>query len=353
MIRTTAIAIAAALSLAPLPAGAINVAPEGGSGARAGVLPLSAEGQLPPNGSEELTKGVQDGLGASGATVLTPGEVEQAFGANPATCADDACLIDVANKAGATHLVRPSVGIQGSDYVLTVEVLDGASGKVLHSESSTCELCGLAEAVEMISSLAGALQPHIVVEGEVGSLAISSDPSGAIVTVDGEVRGETPLQLELEVGEHQVIVSKDGYFDRENLIKIDAGEDEALGLILDPSGPKGRDRAPGGVWGKIRPVLPWAAIGVGGASLVSGIALIAVDEKPVEFTRCDGNDVDHLGNCRFRHNTIVGGVVMTIIGVGGLAAGVTLLVLDRRKGKPADDRRVRLRPTHDGFALHF
>lgn len=327
--------------------------PEGGSEATAGVMRLSVEGKLPPNGGESLARGVEDGLGGTGATVLGPSQVEQAVGSGLAGCADPACLTDAAAKAEATHLVRPSVGFEGSDYVLTVELVDGASGKVLHTATQTCELCGLSEAVEMMSSLAGSLGEHMVVTAAVAGLAVSSDPPGATVIVDGEVVGETPLQLELEVGDHEVVVSKDGFFDRESLVKLEAGESEALGVVLDPSGPRDEDEPRGGLWGRVRPVLPWVSLGVGAAALGSGIALIAIDEKPVEFTRCSGNDLDHLGNCRFRHNTIMGGVVLTLIGVGGLAAGATLLVLDKRKGREGDDRRVRFRPTHDGFALHF
>ena len=352
MDRTTVIAVATVASLVSAPALAMHAAP-GSSGAKAGVLPLSVEGKLPPNGPESLAGGVQQGLSAAGAAVLAPRELEQAAGKGVAACADPTCFHDAAAKAELTHLVRPSVTFKGSDYALAIDLVDGASGDVLYTASDTCELCGLTEAVEMMAALAGTLPERMSVAAGVAGLAVSSDPPGATVLVDGDAVGVTPLQLELEAGEHQVIVSLEGYFDRESLVRLEAGGSDSLGIVLDPTGPRKGDKGRSGTWGRIRPVLPWVSLGVGVAALGSGIALIAIDEKPVEFTRCSGNDVDHLGNCRFRHNTIVGGLMMTLLGVGGIAAGVTLLVLDKRKGRTVDDRRVRLRPTHDGLALHF
>jgi len=47
-----------------------------------------------------------------------------------------------------------------------------------------------------------------------GSLDIDSDPSNAKVYLDGSYRGKTPLIISnLEVGEYQIKISKDGYYD--------------------------------------------------------------------------------------------------------------------------------------------
>lgn len=47
-----------------------------------------------------------------------------------------------------------------------------------------------------------------------GSLDIDSDPSYAEVYLDGSYRGRTPLTISnLEVGEYQIRISKDGYYD--------------------------------------------------------------------------------------------------------------------------------------------
>lgn len=57
-----------------------------------------------------------------------------------------------------------------------------------------------------------------------GSLDISSEPSGATVTIDGTVRGTTPLSLSsIAAGDHTVVLSMDGYADLSSTITIPAG----------------------------------------------------------------------------------------------------------------------------------
>lgn len=47
------------------------------------------------------------------------------------------------------------------------------------------------------------------------SLTLVSDPDGALVHLDGEARGFTPLTLEkVGVGDHQITVSKEGYLEK-------------------------------------------------------------------------------------------------------------------------------------------
>ena len=52
------------------------------------------------------------------------------------------------------------------------------------------------------------------------AVAISTDPGGAAVYVDGEARGVTPLQLELTPGEYRVRVAKDGYLENSRVVKV-------------------------------------------------------------------------------------------------------------------------------------
>lgn len=53
-----------------------------------------------------------------------------------------------------------------------------------------------------------------IVQGEHQSIPINTDPSGALVVVDGEEMGRTPTVLSLERGEeYEVVLSLDGYMD--------------------------------------------------------------------------------------------------------------------------------------------
>lgn len=339
----TALVTAAALAFTPAWAAAAEP--------RAGVLPLDVQGKLPPNGGAALSTEIEEGLRSTGATVVTTGELAKVAGTGLATCRDEACLQGVAGKATAQWLVRPSVQMQESDYVIGLELVDGATGKVVHQASQTCELCGLTEAQAVARSLAESLKDRLVVAGGTGTLAIDSTPAGAEVLVDGQSVGTTPLELPIAAGEHAIVLRLPGHADEERRVVVEAGDTSAVAVELATAAPASGgkpDRS------KLLGPLGWASVGVGIASLGAGIALLALDEKPVTFTRCSGIDVDVEGNCRFRHDTLAGGVVMTIVGVVGITAGALLLVRARKGGGgKAGDRRARVRPTLRGLAIQF
>ncbi|WP_193164959.1 PEGA domain-containing protein [Microbulbifer hainanensis] len=67
-----------------------------------------------------------------------------------------------------------------------------------------------------------------------GILHLSSDPSGASVTVDGEFRGHTPMELNLASnGQHQLRFFKDGYGSVERTVDIGAGAERDMNIDLN------------------------------------------------------------------------------------------------------------------------
>ncbi|MFC6634653.1 PEGA domain-containing protein [Microbulbifer taiwanensis] len=67
-----------------------------------------------------------------------------------------------------------------------------------------------------------------------GLLRVVSTPEGASVTVDGEFRGHTPLELALSSdGPHQLRFFKDGYTSVERSIDVGAGIERDLNITLD------------------------------------------------------------------------------------------------------------------------
>ncbi|GAA5524184.1 hercynine oxygenase [Microbulbifer aestuariivivens] len=66
-----------------------------------------------------------------------------------------------------------------------------------------------------------------------GILRLASTPSGASITVNGEFRGRTPMDVELEPGTaHRVRLFKDGYSAVERTIDIGAGVERQLSIDL-------------------------------------------------------------------------------------------------------------------------
>jgi hypothetical protein len=52
---------------------------------------------------------------------------------------------------------------------------------------------------------------------------------------------------------------------------------------------------------------------------------VAVDENPIE-NDCEGANVDANGVCKYRYNTLAGGVVLLVAGLASTGAGVGLVV---------------------------
>ncbi len=71
-----------------------------------------------------------------------------------------------------------------------------------------------------------------------GQIAVSSDPSGADVTVDGANRGTTPTNVSAKPGSHTVVISKSGFETATHTVTVRAGENEKLDLSLKKKPPE-------------------------------------------------------------------------------------------------------------------
>jgi hypothetical protein len=56
------------------------------------------------------------------------------------------------------------------------------------------------------------------------SFAISSNPAGADITIDGNYMGSTPSTIHLKPGEHQVVISRKGYQPWQKDLKVTGGK---------------------------------------------------------------------------------------------------------------------------------
>jgi hypothetical protein len=64
---------------------------------------------------------------------------------------------------------------------------------------------------------------------------VSSEPSGADITLDGDYAGSTPSKLKLKPGSHSVKITKKGFATWERSIKIQAGESRSIAAELEKS----------------------------------------------------------------------------------------------------------------------
>jgi serine/threonine-protein kinase len=101
------------------------------------------------------------------------------------------------------------------------------------------------------------------------SLRIVTVPESATVRVDGEERGQTPIAIEIEPGEHEVEVSADGYEPQSAIASLsNANETATLSFVLieEPvvrTGPR-RPRPTGTL---VIATTPWSEVYLGGRRL--------------------------------------------------------------------------------------
>ena len=70
----------------------------------------------------------------------------------------------------------------------------------------------------------------------VAAIQLSSDPSGAEITVDGNYVGSTPSLIKLRPGAHNVKITKNGYTPWVRSINTEAGESRNLAADLEKTG---------------------------------------------------------------------------------------------------------------------
>ena len=269
-------------------------------------------------------------------------------------CQDEACVLDSARAGAHGGVLTISVEEELNDYRITATLRAATSGDEVASKTVDCEICSFDEVTEAsvvaareVMEAAGSLPsgeaapaPAMSFEGE---LTVSTDPPGAEVFVDGVSMGTTPFSGMIEVGTHEIELRREGYAPEVAFVEIDSEQARTLSVTLTA-------RGGGGIWGKpwLRPA-SWAAVGVGAGLLISGFTLIGIDENPYKRD-CSGENVDANGVCKFRYNTLGGGVALTVTGVALAAAGATMLVLDNKKSRPVS---VAVGPTYLGLRGRF
>ena len=322
LVLGTALAIAA-----PVPAPAPDATAPGPG---VGTLRLRLPADVSQPDQDALNQRFADGVERSGLSA-TPAPAEAA------ACEDAACYQGAAEQAGVGLLVGGTVEKTGPDYSVTVYAISSETGEVVAEVDGVCEICGIGELGDVVGSLAARLRPTIENTTQPTILAVESDPEGAEVWVDGKQVGTTPLRVPVAPGEHEIDVIKQGRRTKHVEVVLRPGVNESFSFRLARS-----TRVP--EW------VPWTSLGVGTASLVSGIALLAIDENPI---RRDCNpDVD--GRCQYLYDTVNGGAVLTVVGVALVGTGVGMLIARARQDRvqrSGVQSRVRLLPGLGGASL--
>jgi TolB-like protein len=311
------------------------------AGAKLAILPLRVDGGLSESDQAELTKALIAGLQRGNFTVVPPEQVVAAEG-RAASCDGPTCIKNVAAKTGSAYVVRVVVVVKDRDYTVKVELV-AADGKRLAQTEDGCEICGVVDASGLIDSAAATLRLKLdALSKGPAAVKLTSDPRGAIVTIDGQIAGTTPLDRPVVPGKHLIRVDMDGYISIEREVTFVEGVNEDLAFTLE----KLPSRLPGRRWG-------FVSLGVGIVALGGAIGFGILDEKPFkvggncsdaymegdrhrrrpDFNYIPNGDMSITGSpeCARLWRTEPIAIPLAVVGGALLTLGIAILVNSRKK----------------------
>ena len=257
-----------ALAATPVPHAVLAPA---GAGPKLAILPLQVEGGLGSSDQAELMKALMAGLERGSFNIVGPDQV-LAADARAASCDNAGCYKSIAAATGAAYVVRAAVTVRDRDYSVKVELV-GADGKRLAQTEDGCEICGVVDASGLLDSAAATLRLKLdALSKGPAALKLTSNPVGALVTIDGEIAGTTPFDSPVVPGKHLIRVSQNGFISIEREVTFVEGVNEDLNFSLE----KLPSRLPGRRWG-------YVSLGVGIVALAGGIGFAILDDRPFKF----------------------------------------------------------------------
>ncbi len=217
---------------------------------------------------------------------------------------DTTCARNVFEKKGkTTNLVFVRVEVVPGPNGARDITLTGywfTKGKDPQSHKKVCEKCTDAAALAAVDEILAALSHSG--NHDTGHLALTSNPPGARISIDGKPSGTTPLEIDLPAGDHHLALDRDGKPSEARLVTIRIGETASIDMSLAaPIGSDADDHHAGHL-------LPKIAIGAGAALLVTGGILIGTSQTD------DGTRPEY-------RDTVPLGVVVGIIGALAVGGG--------------------------------
>lgn len=187
---------------------------------------------------------------------------------------DELCarkIVEKRSKAKAVVYARVDVQPGGDEgHTVTLFAYWFEKGHPAVAERRYCERC----TDEMLRTTADDLMVALVSAGQkdtLGHLKLTSMPAGARIRVDDIPIGVTPLDYDLPSGPHKVAIQHTGHQSEQRDVAIRHGETTTVDvpLVAEPTKPRSK-----------KTLLPLGVMGVGGALVVTGIIMVAIDQDP-------------------------------------------------------------------------
>lgn len=151
---------------------------------------------------------------------------EQGFQMSGA-CTDVACMVEVGQMLGVSKMFGGTIGKLGTKYLITVKIIDVSTGRI--DQSITEKFLGAVEDLDQpISSLALKIAGDEEA-GTGGKFYVTSEPSGAMVYLDNNFQGNSPITISVdEIREYVIKAELSGYNPWQQ--NVSAKKDETVGI---------------------------------------------------------------------------------------------------------------------------
>jgi hypothetical protein len=152
------------------------------------------------------------------------------------------------------------------DVTLTAYWFDKGHDAI--AERKTCQRC----TDQSLRTTADEVMKKLLGGGDVGHVKFRSTPPGARISIDGQPIGVAPLDWDLTPGNHTIQMDKGGLKPQSRDLVVVSNKTDLFAMKLVPPGDD-RDQRPSRL-------LPVGLLAAGGALLVTGGVMIAIDQDP-------------------------------------------------------------------------
>lgn len=195
---------------------------------------------VPAGVAEDVAKSLTQVLGtelrrAPGATVISRDDIQAMLQLEEVKlkmgCDDASCLAEIGGALGVEKLVAGNVGRLSGSYLITLRLISVKNTRV--ENRVTESFSGTEEQLIRAVRHAGRTLMGIPSDAA-GTLAVGAAQAGAEVSIDGTVRGETPLKPvgALRAGPHTVVLRKGGYLEWSSDVYVDPADTSVLFVNL-------------------------------------------------------------------------------------------------------------------------
>jgi len=324
--------------------------------ARLALIPVAIDGVVDEGADERLLTNLRKGF-ARGAFGL----VDQAIVASlaPDGC-DKSCVNALRDEQAVDYAVQTRIKVDDRDYIVEVDLVATEDASVVASTSDRCDLCGLAEVGQLLEAQTAVLRRKLedLVRGP-PVIVVDTVPSGALIFIDNELVGTSPLERPMIEGEHIVRVMLDGYVADEREVNLVSGVRETLDLELKRTPETRKFRAIG-----------WAALGLGIPTLGAGVTLLALHGRysgdcngMLTIYDADGNALTGTNpeleplTCPTVFESRWGAGAALAGGAALLTTGILLLLRTRNRSRsksaPTSSAKARIMPAGLGIVGRF